>query len=90
MLAVSNEGPLNAPFTTPFFALIVAVAHARMGDKQAAQTAYDAAIASWPADLKSPGDIRTSAPAGVLWFESAHELIALRDESLALMNADAG
>ncbi len=39
------------------------------------------ALAAWPADLASPGDYTVRAPRGVLWFEMADYLLALRHEA---------
>jgi len=65
--------------------LILAIAHAKLGHIDEARTALAAAHASWPENLKQPGSVIFFAPKGLLWYESADELIALDAEAKALI-----
>ena len=60
--------------------LLTACALAHLGNRELAKKAIDEADTAWPEDLKSPGDNRRSLHLGILWFESADELHALRRE----------
>jgi hypothetical protein len=66
--------------------LILAVAHAKLGDLGVASTHLTLAQESWPSGLDGPGKYTVEAPAGYLWFESADELLSLRDEAKALLD----
>lgn len=66
---------------------IIAIAEARQGHLVEARHAYQQAIENWPDDLKNPGDYRPTAPEGVLWFETADELLAWRAEAGGLLPA---
>ena len=67
--------------------LIIAIAEAKLGRREEAEQALEQAIDHWPDDLKNPGDFRPTAPEGVLWFETADELLAWRAEVEALLRA---
>ncbi len=60
---------------------IIAMAESELGHSEAARKANQQAMDAWPGDLKDPQAIRVRAPAGVLWIESAEQLIRLRDEA---------
>lgn len=64
--------------------LIMAVAEARRGNVEAARGHLEAADAAWPEELTSEGDYLATADKGVLWFETAEELLGLRDEARRL------
>jgi len=68
--------------------LVLAIAHASLGDPEAAQQAFNRAISEWPEALREPGQHQASAPDGILWFDTADELIALREEARALLTGD--
>jgi tetratricopeptide (TPR) repeat protein len=67
--------------------LVLAIAHAKLGNREAAQQALNRAIWEWPDALREPGQYRATAPDGILWFDTADELIALRDEAQTLLTA---
>jgi serine/threonine protein kinase len=60
--------------------LILAVAYASLGDSSTAESQFALARAIWPDTLDEPGEYVVDAPKGILWFESADELLALRAE----------
>jgi len=66
--------------------LILALAHAKLGDHRIARTDLVLARNTWPETLNEPGKYTVQAPAGNLWFESADELLALRTETEALLD----
>jgi tetratricopeptide (TPR) repeat protein len=61
--------------------LLIALAEARSGNREKAQQALRDAQAAWPSDLDEPGESRRSRHLGMLWFESADELLKLRYEA---------
>jgi len=61
--------------------LTMAVAEANLGNAQAARDRLAAAAATWPEDLQESGEFRATPGAGDLWFDSADELIRLREEA---------
>jgi tetratricopeptide (TPR) repeat protein len=61
--------------------LIIAVTEAKRGDGPTARDRLAAAEATWPEDLRNPGEFRATAGPGDLWFDSADELIQLRQEA---------
>lgn len=65
--------------------LIQAIARARLEDNDVARQNLRSAEHAWPADLADPDDWTASAVNGVFWFESANELIQLRDEARKLL-----
>lgn len=60
--------------------LIMAIAERNQGNFEAARGHLEAADAAWPEELTSEGDYLATADKGVLWFETADELLGLRDE----------
>ena len=69
--------------------LIVAIAEASRGDLSSAGSAYEAAVVSWPKTLRTAGAYVVSAPFGVLWFDTADDLVSLRDEARREMGLEA-
>ena len=67
--------------------LIIAISEADLGHSAAAQAALDRALQSWPPDLAVRGGYVATAPEGVLWFETADELLSLRKEAEAPLAA---
>ncbi|MGD2109670.1 MAG: serine/threonine-protein kinase [Phycisphaerae bacterium] len=65
--------------------LVLAIALAKQGKSTAAQEALKQALWEWPERLGDTGKYLVSAPDGILWFDTADELIALRDEARALI-----
>jgi tetratricopeptide (TPR) repeat protein len=66
--------------------LIIAVAEAQAGRAEAARSALEQANEqTWPEDLRGEGGIRVTADRGLLWFETATELRALRSEAETLL-----
>ncbi|NOS99776.1 MAG: protein kinase [Phycisphaerales bacterium] len=61
--------------------LILANARARLGLGDEARDNLAVAESTWPEELRAPGGFVASAPKGVLWFDNADSLIALRDEA---------
>jgi serine/threonine protein kinase len=61
---------------------IMAIAAARAIETQAAEEQLELALRSWPTELKESGQWIASAYRGVLWFETADELIALHNEAV--------
>ncbi len=57
--------------------LIIAIASAQKGDLVSARNRIKQAEKNWPKDL-TDAKFRVTAPAGVLWFDSAGQLEALR------------
>jgi tetratricopeptide (TPR) repeat protein len=71
---------------TPTMAhLVLAIADAKLGRLDEAKAELKKADQSWPEKLKEPGAIIFTAPKGRLWYESADELIALRNEAEQLL-----
>ena len=68
--------------------LLIALANVALDRTDAARTAYDQAVASWPADWFDEGAVRVIAPQGVLWFDAAADLFRLRGEVEAALRAD--
>lgn len=68
-----------------FNLLTLSAAEARQGRAAEARQAFERAEEQWPADLKRSGDYHPSAPEGVLWFETADELLALRAQAAAML-----
>lgn len=65
--------------------LIIAIANARLGNMEEARRSAYRAEDAWPETLKSKGDVEVTADNGVLWFETADELLALKAEAKALL-----
>ncbi len=63
--------------------LILAIAHARKGNVDQAAGFLQQAQDVWPERLAEPGDYYATGEKGILWFESADELIQLRQEAEA-------
>ncbi len=63
--------------------LILAIAEAKRANPIGARDQLVAAEEGWPADLRNPGEFRATPGAGDLWFDSADELIQLRQEAEA-------
>jgi tetratricopeptide (TPR) repeat protein/predicted Ser/Thr protein kinase len=61
--------------------LIVAIAEGRTGNALAATTAVQTANKAWPDPLRKPHAILASGVRGVLWFDTADELFALKEEA---------
>jgi serine/threonine protein kinase/Tfp pilus assembly protein PilF len=61
--------------------LLIAQAEERRGNHQSAQDAYNKALTLWPSELREPGASHRTRRLGSLWFESAGELLTLRDEA---------
>jgi serine/threonine protein kinase/Tfp pilus assembly protein PilF len=59
--------------------LVAAVACAELNDFSAAREHLQQAELAWPENLRQPGSWEATADAGVLWFETADELIELRE-----------
>ncbi len=85
----SARAALDVGDLPTFNHLIIAVAQAKLGREPEARVALEGAIRDWPADLVSQGQFRVSAPEGVLWFDTADELLALRKEAEALITGAA-
>ncbi|MCH7839751.1 MAG: protein kinase [Planctomycetes bacterium] len=66
--------------------LIIAVAEARLGNIERARGRLVTAESTWPEELKSEGNYLATADKGVLWFETADELFALRGEATELLD----
>ncbi len=66
--------------------LILAAAHAGLGDQDTARDQLAQARENWPEELTESGQYTVTAPAGFLWFESADELLALQDEAEAILH----
>lgn len=64
---------------------IIAIAAAKSGQRELAETEVKAATASWPAELSTPGSAKFTAPKGNLWFEAERELEAFRAEAGRVM-----
>lgn len=60
--------------------LLLALAEAKAGNNVAARAALDKADRHWPAELKNPGSVKPSRHMGMIWFESADELLEIRRE----------
>ncbi len=67
--------------------LIIAIACAQKGETEKARLSLKLAEESWPDELRKPDGFIATADRGELWFESAKELFALRDEAAALLDA---
>ncbi len=67
--------------------LALAIAEAKTGRKEVAQSHLMDARSSRPAELQIAGSFVPSAPSGVLWFESAVELDKLEAEAEAAIAA---
>lgn len=68
--------------------LIIAIAEAELGHLGLARIAYRQALDSWPAELRNEGSYTVTADAGILWFESADELMRLREQAETLLDSD--
>jgi len=66
--------------------LLMAVAHARLGEFDRARAAMAKAEATWPDDLRTPGAIRVNADRQILWFDLADELFDLRADARHLLD----
>ncbi|MBI1827664.1 MAG: protein kinase [Planctomycetes bacterium] len=60
--------------------LIIAIAVAKSGDMAQASKELEDAGRSWPENMKEKGQFLTTAGKGILWFDSADELLGLRNE----------
>lgn len=65
--------------------LIIAVAYGHLGGHVMARNSLAAAKATWPKDLRNPGEFRPVAPTQTLWIESADELLDLLQEAKDLV-----
>ncbi len=65
--------------------IILAIAEADAGNFGLGRDALAQALVSWPPDLTEPGQFRVEAPEGVLWFETANELLGLKAEAESLL-----
>ncbi len=65
--------------------LIIAIAEAKRGQREAAEAALVAADTAWPPQLRSPGGSLPTAETGDLWIESADQWLALRAEAEQLL-----
>lgn len=65
--------------------LLIAVAEGHLEHHVKAATALVRADATWPKDLRNPGEFRPVAPTQTLWIESADELLDLRLEAEDLL-----
>jgi tetratricopeptide (TPR) repeat protein len=65
--------------------LVIAAAEAKRGGTAAAKEAVAAAQATWPEQLRKPGNFAASVERGELWIESADLLLQLRDEAEAVI-----
>ena len=65
--------------------LILSLAHGYLKHQAEARDALAAASATWPRDLKAPGEIRPIAPTQTLWIEFADELLELQRETQELL-----
>ena len=65
--------------------LIVAIAEAKQDRLAQARNAVERCLQAWPDDLREAGAYRASAPEGVLWFDTADELLRLREEAETLI-----
>ena len=70
--------------------LILAIANARQGNPDEAGRFIEQAERAWPEKLRDKGDYYATGEKGILWFESADELIQLRDEATAAMAGNGG
>ena len=69
--------------------LISAIAHAQTGDTTVAQKHLDDAVANWPEQFARGEEVIVMAEKGLLWFDTAAELQALRAEAEQLLQASA-
>ena len=65
--------------------LIEAISKVRSGQLDVARTSLKAAHAAWPAELIEAGFVVSTARA-MLWFDTAEELMSLRDEAEQLLD----
>ncbi|MEE9295323.1 MAG: serine/threonine-protein kinase [Phycisphaerae bacterium] len=70
--------------------LIMAQAEAQLGRLDRCREHRQAAEAQWPAELRQSGTYQASVSQGYLWFDSADELIRLRDEVQGLIDEATG
>ena len=68
--------------------LIIAIAEAELGHLDLARIAYGQALDAWPDELRDEGSYIVTADAGILWFESADELMRLREQAKTLLDSD--
>ncbi|MCH8147180.1 MAG: hypothetical protein IH987_04190 [Planctomycetes bacterium] len=61
--------------------LLIAIAEAKRGNRDAARANLSDALGAWPERLADERDWYATAPAGQLWFESGAELHALKAEA---------
>ena len=69
--------------------LISAIARAQTGDAMAAQKHLDDATKNWPEEFTNGEDVIVLAEKGLLWFDTAAELQALRAEAEQLLQTSA-
>ncbi len=80
----SSQEARDLPAYTDF---LVALAEAKAGNAEAARSAMDEAERQWPPDLKAPGSVKRSRHLGMIWFESADELLELKREVQSLLES---
>ncbi len=61
--------------------LIIAIAKARLGQTDDARAHLRSAEKAWPEELKNDDSHIATTENGVLWFETAEELVRLRQEA---------
>jgi hypothetical protein len=66
--------------------LIQAIAQIHLSRPDAAQRHLNGAGQTWPADLQAEDAWTAVSVNGVFWFESADELVRLRDEASGLLD----
>lgn len=66
--------------------LIIAIAEAGLGRVEDARSRVQTAVDTWPEQLRAEEDRNVSADKGVLWFDTAAELIALKAEAEGLIS----
>ncbi|MHC5108923.1 MAG: protein kinase domain-containing protein [Planctomycetota bacterium] len=69
--------------------LIASIAEAQLGQQDKAYQSLVEADETWPPDLVNEGDYRFTSDRGFFWFETADELLALRDRASSLLEAGA-
>lgn len=67
--------------------LIIGISFAKVGDFEGAKTHLAVANAEWPVGLAEKGSVEISDDQGVLWLESADQLLGLKEELEVLLEA---
>jgi serine/threonine protein kinase/Tfp pilus assembly protein PilF len=80
---------LDAKDEPAFGYLILAIAHARLGETDAAQTQFQNAVTAWPPQLETAPFV-VSEDGSTLWFDTAAELNALEQEAGETLEAVTG